>query len=113
MNESIFASIKKMLDLEGTESFDMDIKMNINAALDDLRDGGVGIRGVYVETGEETWEDLLIDIVDLANAKLFVFASVKPIVDGTISGSYLNTLKEAKDKALWRCINYKPYGGTM
>lgn len=103
MNESIFKSMKRMLDLEETTSFDTDIKFNINAALDTLRQNGVGAIGLYIETGEETWEDFLMDPTNLAHAQTFVYARIKPVIDGTISGTYVNTLKQIENESLWRC----------
>lgn len=102
MDESIFLTIKKMLDAESTTAFDTDLKMFINAELDTLRQNGIGIPGIYIVDGGETWEDFLIDPTNLQSVVTFIYCRVKPLFDGTISSSFSSILKERADEALWR-----------
>lgn len=112
MYESILLTIKKMMDLEDTESFDLDMVVLINAALEDIIDNGAGLYGFSVQSEADTWNDFLLNEENLENAKLYVFAKVKPVLDPTISGTYKDTLLKEADKALWRIKEHRiPAGG--
>lgn len=59
MNESIFTTIKTLLDVHADDdSFDADILTYINSALYSLRQIGVGPKEGFVVTGaDQTWSE--------------------------------------------------------
>ncbi|MBQ0088996.1 MAG: hypothetical protein KBT27_06660 [Prevotellaceae bacterium] len=105
MEDKILDTIKQMCDVAGIDSFDTDLKIYINTTLDELRDNSVGIAGFYLTTGEETWDEFVLDPEDLGNAKTYVYCKVKPLFDPTISGSYKETLNQQAEQCLWRLRN--------
>lgn len=107
MDDWILYTIKKMLDLEDSNSFDMDLIVHINSALDIIRDNGVGKKGLYLTDGTQTWSDFIPDQDQLAQVKTFVYCKVKVAIDSTISNTYKETLLHMADEALWRVREYK------
>lgn len=77
VSDSILKSIKKMLGIDPTmDMFDLDICININSALSNLNQIGLGPHeGFFVNGSEETWSDFLgtNDMQVLQNAKQYVY----------------------------------------
>lgn len=106
MNESILATIKKMLGLEVEYTpFDTDIIMMINSALMTLTQANVGPKNGFRITGiGELWSDFLTNEVMLEGAKQYVYMKVKMVFDPPSSGTVMEALKSQSDETLWRLI---------
>jgi len=106
LNESILATIKKMLGL-GTEyaPFDTDIIVMINSALMTLTQANVGPSTGFRITGmNELWSDFLTNEVMLEGAKQYIYMKVKMVFDPPSSGTVMEALKSQSEETLWRLI---------
>lgn len=80
LTESILASIKRLLGIpEQDTTFDADIIININTALANLVQMGIGPQeGFVIADNTYTWTDFLGDnIYKQQQAKMYVFAKTK------------------------------------
>lgn len=100
MNESILNTIKKLLGInEEDSSFDIDVMVHINMAINTLMQLGVGPQTGYAITGNtETWSDYISDMSKLEMIKTYILLKVKLIFDPPNSSrvieSYENMIKE-------------------
>ena len=106
VNESILRSIKKLLGVDPTmDMFDLDICMNINSALANLNQIGLGPHeGFYVNGPEEKWSEFL-DVNDmhvLQNAKQYVYIWVKRVFDPPGATNHLTALDNTIKELEWR-----------
>ena len=100
MNDSILTTIKKLLGIgEDDTSFDMDIIVHINMAINVLLQLGVGPATGFAITGAtETWSDYISDMSKLEMVKSYIYLKVRLIFDPPSSSrvieSYENMIKE-------------------
>lgn len=88
---------------DGSDVFDRDLKIALNAAIADLLDVGVHNSAAFVVTGDsETWEQLLDDGVQEEDAKTYVMLQTKITFDPPANGTVMQAYKEQSDKCLWR-----------
>lgn len=103
---SILKSIKKMLGVDPTmDMFDLDICMNINSALANLNQIGLGpYDGFYVNGPEDKWSDFLgvNDMHVLQNAKQYVYIWVKRVFDPPGATNHLTALDNTIKELEWR-----------
>lgn len=103
---SILKSIKKMLGVDPTmDMFDLDICMNINSALANLNQIGLGpYDGFYVNGPEDKWTDFLgvNDMHVLQNAKQYVYIWVKRVFDPPGATNHLTALDNTIKELEWR-----------
>lgn len=104
VNDSILATIKKMLGLDDEYTpFDMDIVVHINAAFMTLCQMGVGPKdGFEVRNYEQTWDDFLINHVMLGAVKTWVYLQVKMAFDPPTNSFVMDAMKTQSDQILWR-----------
>lgn len=106
VGESILKSIKKMLGVDPTmDMFDLDICMNINSALANLNQIGLGpYDGFYVNGPEDKWSDFLgvNDMHVLQNAKQYVYIWVKRVFDPPGATNHLTALDNTIKELEWR-----------
>lgn len=105
VTDSILTSTKKLLGLMSDyTAFDSDIIMHINAALQTLRQIGVGPKyGFIIHDDTSTYQDLLGDNVDrLSSVKLFIYYRVRLGWDPPQSSSVLSSMKELLAEETWR-----------
>jgi len=101
--ESILTSIKKLLGIEEAyEQFDVDIVININAALIVLNQLGVGATGFHIIGKDETWKDFLGDAVDLLPVQPFVHMSVRLAFDPPQNSFLVDAMKKQMEEMAWR-----------
>ena len=83
MNESILATIKKMLGLEADYTpFDMDIKVLINSAFMTLHQLGVGPKeGFAITDYSDKWSDLVTNKIMMNAIQEYVYMKVKMVFD--------------------------------
>lgn len=103
---SILKSIKKMLGVDPTmDMFDLDICMNINSAMANLNQIGLGpYDGFYVNGPEDKWSDFLgvNDMHVLQNAKQYVYIWVKRVFDPPGATNHLTALDNTIKELEWR-----------
>lgn len=104
MNDSILASIKKMLGItEEYEYFDQDIIMHINSVLMILTQLGVGPSdGFIIENKSSTWSDFVTDISKLASVKSYVYLKVKLLFDPPLSSAVIESTNKLISELEWR-----------
>lgn len=106
VGDSILKSIKKMLGVDPTmDMFDLDICMNINSALANLNQIGLGpYDGFYVNGPEDKWSDFLgvNDMHVLQNAKQYVYIWVKRVFDPPGATNHLTALDNTIKELEWR-----------
>lgn len=99
--DSILNSVKKQLGAEiDYEHFDPEIILNINTAFSVLHQLGVGPKeGFTIETGDEVWEDYILDNKPVLNmVKTYVYLKVKMVFDppqvSYVADMYQQTIQE-------------------
>lgn len=83
MNDSIFTTIKSLLDIhDDDDSFDADILAFINTAFYSLRQIGVGPRNGFVIDGpDQTWSDFSEDQSLISEVKTYIQQKVRLLFD--------------------------------
>lgn len=107
MSDSILTSVKKLLGIEeDMDAFDVDILMNINAALFTLKQIGVGSAiGFTVESKNDTFHDFLGDNKKLIDqVKMYLYYKTKLGFDPPTNPSLLESIKAMIQEAEWRLL---------
>lgn len=100
MEESIFISIKKLLNIdEDCEDFDTEVMIHINSVFPILHQLGVGPDDGFEITGDrEKWSDYLgEDSKLLGTVRSYMYLKVRMLFDppvGSVATSFENTIKE-------------------
>lgn len=106
VNDSILLSTKKLLGVDPTmDMFDLDIIMNVNSALANLNQIGVGPHeGYFVNGITETWAEFLghNDLTVLQNVKQYVYIWVKRVFDPPGATNHLAALDNTIKELEWR-----------
>jgi hypothetical protein len=102
--ESILTSIKKKIGIQAEYThFDDDIIMEINSAISDLRQVGVGPSdGFRIHSDLETWTDFLGDSKLLESAKTYIYIKAKLVFDPPTSSFVVDAMNKRADEILWR-----------
>lgn len=113
MEESILVSIKKLIGLAPDDnSFDTDMYIHINSALDVLSQLGVGSDSTfYIEDDSATWADFLPNDKHLHMVKTYIAAKVRKWFDPPQNGSTMEALNSSLAELEWR-INVEIDPGT-
>ncbi len=125
LSDSILSSVKKLLGIpEEDSSFDVDIILNINAAISTLFQLGVFNSSYTVTSSQDTYEDLvpiiasndknIISEVINTIKMYFVYKTKLGFDSTTLSGSVIEVIKGLIKEAEWRlmvyCINPEERG---
>lgn len=104
MEESILVAIKKLLGLDSEDtSFDTDLIININSAIDVLRQVGVPIDpGYYVEDDSATWEDIVPSGKNLSQIRTYLQMKVRKWFDPPQNGTTMEALNSSIAELEWR-----------
>ncbi len=104
MNESILASIKKLLGIHETDySFDSDIMMHINSIFVVLWQMGVGPEAPYsIKSSDETWEDFTEDLSKIEMIKSYMYLRVAQLFDPPSSSIVSDSQKNLISELEWR-----------
>ena len=104
MNESILATIKKMLGLGADyTAFDMDIIVLINGAFMTLHQLAIGPEEGFSITGKtETWNDYLSDPSKIELVKSYIYLKVKLIFDPPLGSAVMEAINRQISEFEWR-----------
>lgn len=106
--ESILNTIKKLLGIDiEDDSFDTDVIVNINSAIFNLSQMGIGPRnGFIVSSIEQKWTDYIDSsiTINLEGVKNYIYLKTKLLFDpptsSTVVESFNNSIKELE----WRMM---------
>lgn len=108
LSSSILLSVKKAIGIsEDDESFDLDIILNINAAISTLYQLGVLQRPFTVDSKDDTYASMYPDGKEdvLNQIKMYLIYKTRLGFDSaTMSGIVMETLKEMIKEAEWRMM---------
>lgn len=104
MDDSILATIKKMLGLDDSyDAFNTDIIVFINSAMMTLQQIGVGpLAGFTVTDMSQTWSEFLPSDIMLEGVKTYIYLSVKMAFDPPTSSFVMDAMKQQKEELEWR-----------
>jgi len=96
MNESIFTTIKTLLDVHtDDDSFDADILTYINSALYSLRQIGVGPKEGFVVTGaDQTWSEFSTNASLIGEVKTYIQQKVRLLFDPPNNSFLVSAIQE-------------------
>lgn len=102
MHESILVSIKKLLGVSpDDDSFNLDILVNINSALQILNQLGIGAKDCVVVDDTAKWRDF-INEVQQPMVKTYVYLKVRLYFDPPANSFSLNSLEKLISELEWR-----------
>lgn len=104
MEDSILVSIKKLIGLDSEdESFDTDLIININSAIDVLRQLGLDIdSSLMVEDDALTWAELIPEGASLNTVKTYIYMKVRKWFDPPQNGTTMEALNSSIAELEWR-----------
>lgn len=96
MNESIFITIKTLLDVPADDdSFDADILTYINSAFYSLRQLGVGPKDGFVITGaDQTWSEFSTNASLIGEVKTYIQQKVRLLFDPPNNSFLVSAIQE-------------------
>lgn len=102
--DSILDSVKKMLGIDASDtSFDTDVLIQINSALNILTQLGVGPEdGFAIEDSGEKWSNLIGDNKLLNLIKSYVYLKVRMAFDPPTSSTAADSFKSYLSELEWR-----------
>lgn len=117
-SNSVLTSVKKLLGLdESCKDFDVDVIVNINAAIETLRQLGANVPdGYMITSSEETYEDMLGDDSKLRNqVEMYFYLKTRlgfdPPTNSYLVDSMKGQIDELEFRILVRCDEKKEKGG--
>lgn len=103
MEDSILISIKKLIGLDSDDqSFDTDVIMHINSAIDVLRQLGIPAENFYVEDNSATWGDYLPSSDLFQMVKTYIYMKVRKWFDPPQNGTAMEALNSSIAELEWR-----------
>ena len=104
MEDSILNSIKKLIGLDSEDtSFDTDLIMHINSAIDVLRQLGVASDSTfYVEDDGAAWGDYLPSVELFQIVKTYIYMKVRKWFDPPQNGTTMQALDSSIAELEWR-----------
>lgn len=113
ISNSILSSVKKLIGIpEEEDSFDVDIMLNINAAISVLFQLGVLKEAYTITSKEDTYENLIpngsTDVVNQIKM-YFVYKTRLGFDSSTLTSSVIEVLKELIRETEWRLmVSFNP-----
>lgn len=108
ISDSILSSVKKLIGIsEEDKTFDIDIMLNINAAILTLNQLGVLKKPYTVTSKDDIYEDLLPEVSeDIVNEvkMYFVYKTRLGFDSSTMSGTVIEVVKDMIKEAEWRLM---------
>ena len=102
--DSILTSVKKLLGItEEYKHFDSDLVMHINSVFLILNQLGVGpVEGFSIYDETATWNDYLLDAVNLEMVKSYMYLRVKLLFDPPLTSSVAESMNRMIAEFEWR-----------
>lgn len=102
--DSILDSIKKMLGIDpDDDAFDTDIIININSVFMVLNQIGVGPAECFsITSNTELWNDFMVDAINIAAIKSYIFLKVKVLFDPPAGSVVLDAMLSQISELEWR-----------
>lgn len=109
MNEKILDSVKKICNIAVPDtSFDDELVMYTNTVLMELMQEWHGMDHAFrIQTGTETWDDLLGGETDYEGVKELVGLKVRLMFDTPTSGSVMQAIQDQIKMLEWRLYFWK------
>jgi hypothetical protein len=105
--DSILNTIKKLLGIDAEDtSFDTDVIVNINLAIFNLSQIGIGPNNTFIVTSvDQTWSDYIgSSVVNLEGIKNYIYLKTKilfdPPTNSTVMAAFNNNIQELE----WRMM---------
>ena len=99
---SILKTIRTMLVGNADDtSFDTDLILHINTAIDTLNQAGVGNTNFHISDESATWSQF-INREDIESVKTYIYLNVRIIFDPPSSSFVLDSFKSRMEELLWR-----------
>ena len=107
MLDSVLSSTKQMLGINvEDDSFDVNVIMAINAAINILFDLGLTeMEDQVIIDDKTTWDELLGGRTDIAYVKIYIFQKVKLIFDPPTSSAAIEAMQRSISELEWRICN--------
>jgi len=107
--DSILNTVKLALGVEADyNGFDTNILLDINSAIFNLNQLGVGpIEGFIVKGEGENWEDLLGDSIDLELSKSYILNRVRLSFDPPSNSFLVDAIQKQIQEQEWRLMVQK------
>lgn len=106
-SNSVLTSVKKLLGLdESCKDFDVDVIVNINAAIETLRQLGANVPdGYMITSSEETYEDMLGDDSKLRNqVEMYFYLKTRLGFDPPTNSYLVDSMKGQIDELEFRIL---------
>lgn len=114
--DSILNTIKIALGVEADyNGFDTNILLDINSALSNLNQLGVGpVEGFVIKGENETWEQFLEDSIQLESVKSYILHKVRLSFDPPSNSFLVDAIQKQIQELEWRLMVQvdPPYGLT-
>lgn len=103
---SILHDIKQLLGQEWDDNtYDLDIKIHINATFFTLHQLGVGPSTVYsIQDHSNLWPEFTLGKIDLEAVKTYVYMQVRMLFDPPTTGPLMQALERQIDRYEWRLM---------
>lgn len=115
LERSILDTIKKALAVDPSyDAFDEEIMMHINSVFSILHQIGATPPGGFVLiTGQEKWNEYLLDVKNVAMVKSYIFLKVKLLFDATSLTSFTidafqKQISEFESRLSYEELNFNP-----
>ena len=107
MLDSVLSSTKQMLGINIEDnSFDINVIMAINAAINILFDLGLTeMEDQVIIDDKTTWDELLGGRTDIEYVKIYIFQKVKLIFDPPTSSAAIEAMQRSISELEWRICN--------
>lgn len=102
IKESILLSVRNRLEIVDDDDYDQELVMDINTALSQLNEIGIGVQDFVVEDDQQTWSDFLGSSKKYEQAKTFVFLKVKKLFDPPTSSVLSDSIDKQIAEIFWR-----------
>ena len=103
--ESILDTIKQLLGIPtDDDSFDTDVKVNINAAIFTLSQIGIGPSNGYIVTSNtQMWNDYIgSSLINLEGVKNYIYLKTKIIFDPPTNSTTIQAINDNLKELEWR-----------
>lgn len=104
--DSILNTVKLALGVEADyNGFDTNILLDINSAIFNLNQLGIGSTNGFIVKGEgEIWKDLLGDTIQFESAKSYILAKVRLSFDTPTNSFLVEALQKQIQEHEWRLM---------